>query len=97
MCFFFCVTDDESSGLCGFLDVIVHSATGLKHSLSKCSRLSLEIIMQLSCESCTLCHLRVNPQSPSCPSLPLSLRLPAGRAAGGVRVGLERDIVFKLP
>uniref|UniRef100_A0A8C8E2I8 BCR activator of RhoGEF and GTPase n=1 Tax=Oryzias sinensis TaxID=183150 RepID=A0A8C8E2I8_9TELE len=26
--------DDESSGLCGFLDVIVHSATGLKHSLN---------------------------------------------------------------
>ncbi|XP_024132036.1 PH_BCR_vertebrate and RhoGAP_Bcr domain-containing protein [Oryzias melastigma] len=26
--------DDESSGLCGFLNVIVHSASGLKHSLN---------------------------------------------------------------
>lgn len=28
-------TDDESSGLYGFLNVIVHSASGLKQSLSK--------------------------------------------------------------
>lgn len=29
-------TDDESPGLYGFLNVIVHSATGFKQSSSKC-------------------------------------------------------------
>lgn len=33
----FPLIDDESTGLYGFLNVIVHSATGLKQSLSKLS------------------------------------------------------------
>lgn len=34
--FFSLLTEDESTGLYGFLNVIVHSASGLKQSLSMC-------------------------------------------------------------
>lgn len=78
MCF--SVTDDESSGLCGFLNVIVHSASGLKHSLSKGSRFSLEK------DGSAKLHVASPLSLP--PSFSLSAsREDSWRGAGGIKVG----------
>ena len=90
-------TDDESSGLYGFLNVIVHSASGLKQSLSKWIILLFLTINHLTDNSSgyTWCHIIQTHLLP--PPHPLLLSLSAGRAAAGEQVGLARNTVYKPP
>ena len=94
-------TDDESSGLYGFLNVIVHSASGLKQSLSKWLILLFLTRNHLTdySKGCTWCHIipRVCPDSSAAlpPSTLSLLWLSAGRAAAGEQVGLARNTVYK--
>lgn len=84
-------TDDESSGLYGFLNVIVHSASGLKQSLSKWLALLFLMRNHLSDNSrgCTWCHVAPPTLSRLWPS--------TGTAAAGEHVGLARNTVYKPP
>lgn len=94
-------TDDESSGLYGFLNVIVHSASGLKQSLSKWLILLFLTRNHLTdySKGCTWCHIIpcVCPDSSAAlpPSTLSLLWLSAGRAAAGEQVGLARNTVYK--
>lgn len=79
------LTDDESPGLYGFLNVIVHSASGLKHSLSM-------LVFVFTVNHIPADANRWHVLYPPC--LTLSLSGPsAGRAAAGV--GLAWNTVYK--